>query len=470
MNTLTLRKQASKLVLAIALATGTAMVAGHIVPDEAHAQRKKKKKKKGDDGGSAQYSKEWRAAFVPLDEALKAEGADPSAFTQQIEQVVALSQSGDEKLQTGQLIYNTGIRLGEGTPTEAQKKAGIATRLRGMEMMLASGKVPIAATGQYNFIVFQLASVSGQNAKARQYLDQAINLGYTGGQTKADLLVAKAQTYFNDDMYAQGLEVLDDAFAAEFASGQTPEERLYQIAFSVAYREDLRPQVYDYAVTRAQLYPTDENWTNAINVVRLLNEDYDDQATLDMLRLSRMAGVMKDKQEYIIYVETADARRLPQEVKEVIEQGYSLGAIERDDSYITEQLRIASGRIESDRQELPSLESDARAADASLATVRAAGSAFLSYGEYAKAVEFYQKSLGMPGVDMEESLTRMGIAQVGMEDYAGAQATFAKINGARKPMAKVWSGYAAYQSGDAAPGAPAADEGPSLGDLMSASS
>ncbi|MEM7688094.1 MAG: hypothetical protein AAF291_03655 [Pseudomonadota bacterium] len=468
MNTLTLRKQASKLVLAIALATGTAMVAGHIVPDEAHAQRKKKKDKK-DKEDKAQYSQEWRAAFVPLDEQLKAEGADPRAFTAQIEQVVGLAQSGDERLQTGQMIYNAGIKMGNLATTEADKKTGIETRLRGMEMMLQSGKVPIAATGQYNYIVFQLASVAGQPAKAREYLQNAMNLGYTGDQSKSDLLVAMAQTYFSTNEYPKGLEVLDDAFAAQIAAGETPEERLYEIAFSVAYREDLRPQVYDYAIKRAQMFPTDENWTNAINVVRVLN-DYDDQATLDVLRLSRMAGVMNDKQEYLIYVETADARRLPQEVKEVIEQGYASGAVERDDSYLADQLRIATGRIETDRSELPVLAQDARAADASLATVRAAANAFLSYGDYDKAVEFYSKSLNIPGVDTEEALTRLGIAQIGKEDYVSATETFAKVTGARAPLARVWSGYADYKIGGDAAAAGATDDSPSLGELMSASS
>lgn len=468
MKTVSLRKQASKLVLGIALATGTAMVAGHIVPDEAHAQRKKKKNKGDeDDSSKPQYSQEWRAAFVPLDEQLKAEGADPAAFSAQIEQVVGLSKSGDERLQTGQLIYNTGIRMGQTATTDAAKKSALETRLRGMEMMVNSGKVPITATGQYNYIVYQLAGATGDHVKSRTYLQKAIDLGYTGDQSQSDLLIAMAQTYFNTDEYPRGLQFFDQALDAKKAAGEPIEERLYEIAFSVAYREGIQPQVYDYAVTRAQMFPTDENWTNAINVVRVLN-DYDDQATLDMLRLSRMAGVMKDKQEYLIYVETADARRLPQEVKNVIEEGYANGGIDRDDSYIAEQLRIASGRIETDREELPVLAQDARASDASLATVRAAGSAFLSYGEYDKAVEFYTKALGMPGVNTEEALTRMGIAQVGMEDYAGAQTTFAKITGARMPMARIWSGYAAYQAGDGA--ATSADEGPSLGELMEAQS
>ncbi|NQX94430.1 MAG: hypothetical protein HRT64_05850 [Erythrobacter sp.] len=449
MNTMKLRKQASNLVIAIALATGTAMVAGHIVPDEAQAQRtKKKKKKKGDEQQAPQpeYSKEWREAFVPLNEQLNAEGADPNAFSAQIEQLVSLTKSADEQLQTGQLIYNAGVRAGKSAQADAAKQAALLQRLRGMEFMVGSNKAPAAAAGQYNYIAFQLSSVVGQHEKSRGYLRKAMELNYSG-QTQSEMMVALAQTYFNTDEYPQGLAVLDEALAAKKTAGEEVDERLYEIAFSVAYREDIQPQVYDYAITRAQMFPTDENWTNAINVVRVLN-DYNDQTTLDILRLSRMAGVMSDKQEFLIYVESADARRLPQEVKDVIEQGYASGAIEQDDSFIAEQLRIATDRIETDREELPVLAQDARAADATLATVRAAGSAFLSYGEYDKAVEFYQKTLSMPGVDTAESLTRMGIAQVGMEDYAGALETFGKITGERAPIAKVWAGYAAFQNAE----------------------
>lgn len=444
MNTLKLRKQASKLVLAIALATGTAMVAGHIVPDAAQAQRKKKKKDKGD--SKPQYSKEFVAAYTSLDEATKAEGADIASFKAQLDQVFALANSPDEKFQSGLLAYNMGI-----------KGEDLNLRLLGMETMLASGKTPAEAVGQYNFIAYQTASVLEQHAKARGYLQRAIDLGYSGNQSQSDLLVALAQTYFVTDEYAQGLTVLDNAIKAKEAAGEPVEERLYEFAFSVAYREDLQPQVYDYAIRRAQLFPTDENWTNAFNVVRVLN-DYDAQATLDILRLQRIAQLMDDKQDFITYIETADARVLPKEVKDVIEQGYATGEVGRDDTFIADQLRIATDRIESDREELPILENDARAADADLATVRAAGNAFLSYGEYAKAVEFYTKTATMPGGDTEETLTRLGMAQVGLEDYAAAEATFAKITGSRMPIARIWAGYAEYQSGGAsAPMAPAAE-------------
>ena len=195
MKTVSLRKQTSKLVLAVALATGMAMVAGHIAPGEAQAQRakSKKKKKKGEEN-AAEYSSEWRAVFVPLNESLSAEGVDTSAYRPQIEQLVGQTPSGDEKLQTGQLIYNAGLASFNLAQTDEAKTAAQAERLRGMELMIESGKAPIAATGQYNFIAYQLASVAGQHAKSREYLKTATGLGFTGGQTPAQLKLALAQT------------------------------------------------------------------------------------------------------------------------------------------------------------------------------------------------------------------------------------------------------------------------------------
>ena len=79
----------------------------------------------------------------------------------------------------------------------------------------------------------------------------------------------------------------------------------------------------------------------------------------------------------------------------------------------------------------------------------AAASAFLSYGEYDKASNFYQRALGMPGVDTNEALTRLGIAQIGLGDYAAARSSFAQVGGNRASIAKLWITYADQLEGSA---------------------
>lgn len=444
-----LRKQVSNFVLAIALVTGTAMVAGHIVPDEAQAQRKKKKKK--EKAAKAEYSEAFIAAYNPVDEAMKAEGADIATIRPQLDALIPVSVSPDERLAAGGLIYNAGVTSSDRT-----------LQLQGMEMMLSSGKVPIENTGRYNFIAYQIANNMKDYAKARTFLQGAIDNNFTTETIGiSDLQIAMAESYFSDDENAAGLDYLERAIEARKSKGEAVDEAWYRRGITVAYNNEIVPQVYDMALAWVADYPSSKNWRDAINLARNLNT-YEGAEMLDLLRLSRKVDALQDKLDYVIYVESADARRLPKEVKDVIEQAYAADAVSRDDIFVAESLETANSRIASDRADLPALERDAMAADAGLRTVVAAGSAFLSYGEYDKAVTFYKKALAMPGVDANESLTRLGIAQIGMGDYAAAKESFAKITGNRLPIAKLWAGYALQQTG----GAAAEESATSTGEVM----
>jgi hypothetical protein len=72
--------------------------------------------------------------------------------------------------------------------------------------------------------------------------------------------------------------------------------------------------------------------------------------------------------------------------------------------------------------------------------------AFLSYDQPAEAEALYTIALTKPGVDAGRALTRLGIAQVDQGKAAEAQATFAKVTGPRKPIADLWSIYAAQKA------------------------
>ena len=181
-----------------------------------------------------------------------------------------------------------------------------------------------------------------------------------------------------------------------------------------------------------------------------------DAVLLDLLRLGKKVGTLKEKNDYIFYVEAADPRRLPSEVTSVIDQAYSSGVIPKgSDSWIEEQYKAASGLVASDKAALPALERDANAPAAKLRTVMAAGDTFLSYGEYAKAAGFYEKSLTLADADRDASLTRLGIAQLGAGNTAAAIDTFGKVSGPRAPIAKLWMAYAQQQAKAATGGATA---------------
>ncbi len=450
MLTLTSRKRASSLALAISLATGTAIVATAVFPTEASAQRRDRDRNSDETSGGG-YGDAFRAAYAPLDEAIKTEGADLTSLRGQFASLGGLLSTNDEKIAGGGLIFNAGIRLRD---PELQ--------LLGMENMIASGKVPIESVGRYNFIAYQLSSQAGQHAKSRTYLQGAIDYNFTTDTINGSALqIAMAESFFADNDLNAGFNYLNQAISSRKAQGLGVEEQWYRRGVTVAYENEVVPTVYDFVTMWINDYPSTDNWRDAVNVARNINT-FNNQEILDLFRLSRRVGALQDASDYDYYVEAADARRLPREVKDVIDEGMAAGVVSSGNLFITEALEVANGRIESDLADLPALESDAMAADAALRTVTAAGSAFLSYDEFAKAETFYTRALGMEGVDRDEALTRLGIAQVGLEKYDEARSSFGQVSGNRLPIARLWTAYANELEQENAP------EQPSLSDLMGA--
>ena len=407
--------------------------------DAAHAQ-KKKKKDEAAEAAAPVYSKAFVDAYTPLDTALKATGADIAALKPQIAALVPLAVSPDERLAMGGMLFNAGITGKD-----------LALQLQGAELMLASGKVKPEEEGRFAFVASQLATAQQQYDKARTFLQKAIDLNYSGPNVTADdVKLNMAELYFSQNQNAEGLKYLSDLIAARKAAGLSVDAKWYRRGVQIAYSNEIVPDVYQFVQGWVIESPTPDNWRDAVNLTRNLN-DYDGPVLLDLLRLGKKIGTLKDKNDYIFYIEAADTRRLPMEVKSVIDEANATGVIARGaDPWVDEQLKSASGLIAEDRAALPSLERDANAPAAKLRTVLAAGDTFLSYGEYAKAAGFYERALSMPEVDRNLALTRLGIAQIGSGNAEAARATLAQVDGPRAPIAMLWSAYAS-QVATAAP-------------------
>lgn len=425
---------ARQIGFAVALASGTALLAVPGFTGAAYAQKKKKDEKKAE--AAPAYSKAFVDAYTPIDAALKVPGANAASIKLQILALVPLAVSPDEQLALGGMMYNAGI-----------SSKDTALHLQGAELMLGSGKVKPEDAGRFTFTAYQLATELKQYDKARSFLQKAIDMNFTSASTtKSDLELGMAELYFAQNQHVEGLKFLADAIAARKAQGLAVDEKWYRRGVSIAYTNEVVPQVYDFVLGWVSSYPTPANWRDSVNLTRNLNE-FEPPVMLDLLRLGKRVGTLKEKNDYIFYIEAADTRRLPNEVKQVIEEANASGVIAKgSDSWVDEQLKAASGLIAEDRAALPVLERDANKPAAQLRTILAAGEAFLSYGEYAKAAGFYERALTMPGADLNLVLTRLGIAQIGQGNTDAARENLAKVEGARVPVAMLWSAYAAQLS------------------------
>lgn len=420
------RKPSSTLALAIALAT-TSAVAATAIEAPAYAQ----KKKKGDaQQAEKNYSKEFIAVYQPLAKQVE-EGADVTTLQGQIPALTGAIQTPDDRYVAGNMILQMG-----------QKGEDPALQRQGLEMMLQSGKVPAESLGQYNMIAGQIAYNAKDFAAARQYMETAVANGYTQNAPQALI----AETYFQEENYADGLTYLTQAIEARQAAGQPVDQQWIKRGLSISYNNQLSSQASDYARMLVANEPTPANWADVV-AIQLNGTRYENPELLDLMRLAREADALRDEGFYADYVDAADYRKLPGEVVAVIDEGKASGKIDQSSQFLNDIRGQAVSRAQTDRNDLPGILSNARSAS-DVSTIVSGADLALSYGEYAAAEELYMKALDMPGADTALVHTRLGIAQLELGKTAEAKSHFDAVSsGARAPIAKLWSVYADQQGG-----------------------
>lgn len=368
----------------------------------------------------AQAKTQWDAALATLGNSITAEKAA-------IDQAYAVATVPDDKYLAGQLALNLG-------------NVGLDKLLqrRGLQSMVDSGKLPATDTGKFNFYIGGISFDLKDYATARTALAAAIASGYSENNVEGLL----ADAYIADNQPAEGLKIL---LASAEKSGAATSEDLLRHGIVVAYKTNAFDYASNFGARLAAAYPNQTNWALSIAVLRDLGK-YQSQDLIDLMRLMDRTKSFSEERDYVEYIQAADPRRLPGEVLKVIGAGLAAGKLNASDPFVADAKANASGRIAADKASFVGLERDARAAAGNAATAMAAGDTFLSYDMPAKAVEMYTIALAKPGVDAPRVLTRLGIAQTDAGLLPEAQATFAKVDGARKPIAQLWSAYASAKA------------------------
>lgn len=384
------------------------------------------------DAPPPKLSKAFQTLAGPLQADLQKakDQASAAALKGKVEAALAAATTPDDKFFAGQFAIQAG-----------QTAKDNALMRTGLEAVIGSGKLAGEDLGKYNYYLGGIAYDAKDYAGARAAFSAAIGAGYKANDVEALL----AETYFATNELQPGLDQLSKAIDSRKASGAVPPKEWYVRGLSVAYKAKLYDAAARYGVGLVEAYPDTDNWADAIGLARTAGK-FQAQETLDLMRLMERTKSFRDTSDFAEYLQAADARRAPAEVLKVLEEGLAAGKLQASDVFVSDNRTVAQSRLAADKASLPALERDASAPTATVATIMAAGDAFLSYDQGAKAEGFYTKVLTKPGVDADRALTRLGIAQVDQGKYAEAQATFAKIAGVRKPIAQLWSVYAGQKA------------------------
>ncbi|MEN7537138.1 tetratricopeptide repeat protein [Aurantiacibacter flavus] len=374
------------------------------------------------------YSRGFREAYVPVAEITSGEEADWAAARDQFDSVLAAIENDDDRNAAGNMALMIGNNLNDPV-----------WQRRGLELMLESGKVEPERIGQFQFFVGNLAYNAKDYAEARAALEAALAAGYTENDPQGLII----ETYLQEDNVPGAVAYIEKLQPEFAAAGRTIPVTWIERTLGAAYSNDMYDESIALAKALVKADPSSAGWLKSLQVVGAIRQ-LEPQVELDLLRLMRETDALSNRAEYIRYIEALDPRIMSNEVLPVMAEAVEAGLIDTGDNYYVEVKSIADSRAATDRSDPDGTFAEGQSGDA----LDAMGSANVlwSLGDYARAETLYQAAADKGG-DLNEAMTRKGMAQVMQGKYDEGIATLGQVTGPRKPVADMWVLYAEQKAG-----------------------
>ncbi|HEX8668855.1 MAG TPA: hypothetical protein VF727_10855 [Allosphingosinicella sp.] len=399
----------SRLALGLMLGLGAVSVLG-VSPAVA--------KKKNAAPAGPSLSKEERAALAALQAAINSRNyaaAGPALSAAQ-----AAARSKEARYYTNILQ----LRL-------ARESGNLAAEAAAIDALLASGSVPQAEIGNYYAAQGTLALRNGNRERAEASLTRAVELA-----PSTDTLLTLAQMKIDTRRSGQALPLVERAIELRRASGQPVPESWYRRALSLATQNAAGPQALRLNREWIAAYPSATNWRDALLVYR----DYaqpDPAALVDTFRLMRLSHALAGERDYMEAAQAFTGAKLPGESRSVFEEGVSGRVVDPAKGTFKEAIAASTRAATAARGKLAALRTAATGA-ATGGPALDAGDQFLSFGDYAAAVDLYQAALQKGGADASAVNTRLGIALALAGRRAEAETAFRAVSGPRAELAQLW--------------------------------
>lgn len=365
-----------------------------------------------DDAARASAQSQLDAARAQVDQQMggilaKLEAARPTLTTP------------DDKLFFGQMELNVG-----------QQMANFEMQNDGIDMMIASGKIPAEELPKYHYFAGQTAYNAQNYGDAAASLQQAIDGGYT--QNDAEKLLVDA--YLRNEQTAEGLAKLKSMIEARQAAGQPVPEGWAFDGLAASVNQGQRDQAFDWGMMTLQTDSRTQARQQAYKIVEAYSPTYSDEEQLDLLRLMARDGGITDDRQALTYIELMQPMRRPGEAKTFTDSGAKMPA---GNTMVTEAQRVGSERYDSTLREL-----NADASGASGNAALAIADTYLGYGKAAEAEAMYRKALETGATDKAKAQMGLGIALADQDKMAEAKQAFGQIAGGnRASLAKAWIAY-----------------------------
>ena len=367
----------------------------------------------------SEFSKEERAALLALQTAVDARNYP--AATAALATAQARARTGQSRYLASALQLRIGIETGN-----------LGLQSSAIDAMISSGAAPASELPQLYRNQAALAQQAGKLDRAEaafaRYMELAPN--------DAEALLALSQVKHDRRKSQEAVALVERAIDMRAATGQPVPESWYKRGLSLAMMNRMQPQSLRFSRELVTLYPSPENWRDAILVYRDVSRP-DPEAALDSWRLQRAAKALGGERDYLLYAQALTASGLAAESKAVLDEGVSAKMVSPTKATIKELIASSAKRATADRSGLKARETAAMAAATGTAAL-AAADAYFAQGNYAAAATLSRAAIQKGSIDVNTANTRLGIALALAGQRTDAETALRSVTGTRADLAGLW--------------------------------
>ena len=313
-----------------------------------------------------QYTKAVQVALIAAQKAQT--GGDLVGAAAQLAIADAAKTTADDILAVGQTTINLGLATKDNALLE-----------KGLEVALSSGKVAATEVPKYYRNLGAIALQRNDYVKAIRAYQELEKVAPAGGEIAVNL----AEMYQRTKQTPLAVASFARGIADKKATGEVVPEVWYRRSLAIAYDAKLPNETLATSLALVSAYPNPTNWRDVLTIFRD-GAKFDDQGSIDVMRLQRAVGALAGERDFAEYADTASLRGLPGEAKAVLDEGIAKGMLSAAKPFIKDLQVNLGARVPKDKASLPALEKEAKAGP-NAKLMASVGDGYLGYANYPKA-------------------------------------------------------------------------------------
>jgi len=322
------------------------------------------------------------------------------------------------------------------------QQSNTAEVIRALQGQIDTGMLTAADDAKVSKTMVQLAYQGKLYPQCIEYGNRLIR----NGSADSDVYTLVAQSYYQQNKFADSAKFLRDYVGDQERRGQAPKEQTLQLMRISYDKAQDKGGATDTLEKLVIYYPKADYWDNLLYTLRR-DPKMTERQTLHVYRLMQATQTLKLPGDFTEMADLAVNSGVPGEAQRVLEQGIAANAFTTDADKTRANRLLASAKkaAATDKTGLDKLATDANATKTGDLDY-ALGASYYGHGDYPKAVDALTRGIAKGGLkNPVEAQMVLGVSQLRAGSKVDAVKTFRSIksdDAVTMRIAKLWALYA----------------------------